>query len=126
MVPVTQTVLQMQAESIIDRLAQPANDPNGLMQIPDIRKSVEAHTMSLVQSGTPVTQQIVENLRNMALGAYMSSNKLAGGVGTGFALPPKAAVKPTAPIPANDETARAIAATMGVLKSQLPSKGKKS
>lgn len=72
--PLAQTVSTMQANSVLEAAGSNDNDPNGILQIPEIRAEVEKQVGFFANQGTAIDVPFVQKLINMEYGAYIQKN----------------------------------------------------
>lgn len=134
--PLAQTVSTMQANSMLEAAGSSDNDPNGILQIPEIRTEVEKQVGFFANQGTMIDVPFVQKLINMEYGAYVQKNPDAvlekqtaqvqtlptrlntggGGGGNGYRnATPRGQQTQGAPVARDAETAKAFQQTADIL-----------
>ncbi len=145
--PALGTVGSLYAEKLFAEAQLPKNDPQGIMQIPEIAASIQDNLAFSVQHGQTITAEMVSNLRDMAFGKYVASAKpedraklfdmktesrtqgfsTAGHSGSGghFATLQRQQSSGNKPTAANPDTQAAVEATLASMKRGFNLKGGK-
>jgi hypothetical protein len=143
--PYLGTTSSMYADKLLNEAKLPANDPDSIFAIPEVAKSVKESLDALVAAGNTILPDTVSNLKDMAYGKHVLSLKPeerqklmekkettfnTGGSQFGSGNPSVAMLQQRrqpgqAPVPANAETAAAMAQTLGHMKKGFNLKGDK-
>lgn len=136
--PALSTVGNLYAEKLLVESQLPKNDPQGILQIPEIMEMVNSGIANLVQQGTTITSDTILNLKDMAFGRHVAALKPEerakffdmkpeskqqqfstaghfGGQGN-FAMLQQNREASGKPIAANGDTATAVDATLASMK----------
>lgn len=133
--PLAQNVGQVQAERAMEAFF--AEDKIGLSQIESVQKSLQENIALFVKNNRPVDKDVVKNLANIALGEYITSGGAMPSSQPQMQSQPKKFTWPTignsvvlpgmlqqngGPVMPNEDTSRAVAATLAYLKPKSSKK----
>lgn len=78
MTPAVVQVGSLQAEQLLDEAMNEANDPDGLLQDPDVFAKVQTNMRQLTAVGNKIDLQVINHLKLMATGEVMVDRKKKG------------------------------------------------
>lgn len=134
--PVFNTVGNLAGDKVLVEAMSETNDPEGYLQVPEIQTEVRNSLNQLSKQGQTVTLDVIETLKQMGYGKYMMDKAKKGqpqvisipqqprfntrapaGVGGSFAQLPnlQRGGGSNIPIPANEETDRAVQSTIAIM-----------
>ncbi len=135
--PMVSIIGDLRADQALQEARSEKNDPDGILDIPEVLTKVTENLKYLAQAGSPIDLATIESVKFMAYGQHISKNPESRpgkqqtalatrlrGMGGGHVNSPRSRGSGDAPQPANQDTANAVQATTALMLKGLNIKSK--